>query len=334
MTEFTTISSWALVIAKTLKDYGADVNATFEQAELNPASLHDANARYPYRNMCRLWDLVIEVTGDQCFGLNTVKHFHPTSLHALGFAWLASRTLKEALERTERYSRIVTSAAEVTFKETTEGYIFRMDVSDASSSRTARADAGMATVFHLCRLSYGDEFVPIRTEMKHPAPNCYQRFTEFYGSRVLFDSKYNQFLFDKHHIEKNLPTANVELARTSESIVRDYLAKMDRDDIVMQVKTKLTSNLSSGAITEKKMADLLHMSPRSLQRKLEAQQQTYRNLLDQTRQELALQYIQDTRLSIGEMTYLLGFSEASNFTRAFKRWTGQSPREYRKATAA
>jgi AraC-like DNA-binding protein len=100
---------------------------------------------------------------------------------------------------------------------------------------------------------------------------------------------------------------------------------------VMQVKTKLVDHLPSGAITEKDIADLLNMSLRSLQRKLEEKGYTYKQLLEETRRELAEQYIRNSRLSLGEITYMLGFSELSNFSRAFKRWTGKSPQHYRRA---
>ena len=73
----------------------------------------------------------------------------------------------------------------------------------------------------------------------------------------------------------------------------------------------------------------LHVSLRSLQRKLKEEDTSYKDLLEETRRQLALQYLRDSRRSIGEITYLLGFSEPSNFTRAFKRWTGKSPVQYR-----
>lgn len=104
---------------------------------------------------------------------------------------------------------------------------------------------------------------------------------------------------------------------------------MDRSDIVMQVKAQLTDNLSSGNMTETHLAELLNMSQRSLQRRLEEKKQNYKALLEETRYELAVQYVNNSRLSFNEITYLLGFSEASNFSRAFKRWTGKSPRQYR-----
>lgn len=330
----TTISSWALIVAKTLDDYGVDSKTVFKTAGLNPSHLHDPNARYPFSGMTKLWELAVEVTADPCFGLSTVKHWHPTTLHAFGFAWLASHTLKEAFERTERYVRIVSSAATVSLLETTDGYEFKIDPAQHVGLKPAYAamDAAMATFLYMCRLSCGQDFAPLRLELQRPAPPCSEKFSHFFNTNILYNSAHNQFLFDKYNLEKNLPTANAELAQSNDKIVSDYLADMDRSDTVMQVKSKLTDNLSSGNMTEKRMAELLNMSPRSLQRKLEEKNQNYKTLLDETRHELAAQYLQNSRLSINEITYLLGFSEASNFSRAFKRWTGSSPKRYRNIT--
>jgi AraC-like DNA-binding protein len=99
----------------------------------------------------------------------------------------------------------------------------------------------------------------------------------------------------------------------------------------MQVKTKLIQELPSGNISEEIIAEDLYMSQRSLQRRLREEGTTYKELLNETRRDLAAQYIKASSVSINEITYLLGFSEPSNFSRAFKRWTGVSPSEYRQS---
>ena len=123
----TTLTSWASIIASTLDDYDVDSELLFEKAGLNISHLNDPNARYPFSAMTRLWNVSVEATDDPCFGLSTIKHWHPTIFHAFGYAWLASNTLKEALERTVRYIRIVNSAARATLTEKPEGYLFQLD---------------------------------------------------------------------------------------------------------------------------------------------------------------------------------------------------------------
>ncbi|MEE9265906.1 MAG: helix-turn-helix transcriptional regulator, partial [Gammaproteobacteria bacterium] len=103
----------------------------------------------------------------------------------------------------------------------------------------------------------------------------------------------------------------------------------DRSSAAMQVRARLTEQLSSGHATQNSVADALHMSLRTLQRRLNDEGTSYKGLLDETRRELAAHYMAETHRSINEITYLLGFSEPSNFSRAFRRWTGKSPSAYR-----
>jgi AraC-like DNA-binding protein len=126
-----------------------------------------------------------------------------------------------------------------------------------------------------------------------------------------------------------LSTAHPELARMNDQTVIDYLARFDRENITMQVRSKIIEQLPEGRPSQGDIAVKLNTSLRSLQRRLRDQDTSFKELLSNTQQELALSYIRDSSRSIGEITYLLGFSEPSNFTRAFKRWTGKSPGEYR-----
>ena len=218
--------------------------------------------------------------------------------------------------------------------ETTDGYeVNTVSIPREITPQPAHAaiDAGMALTLHLCRLSDHKDLLPLRMEVTRPQPACAEQYHQYFGANILFNSERNLLLFDRHTIEKQLPTANIDLALSCDKIIKDYLINMDKHDVVMQVKTKLIDNLPSGAITEKDIADLLHMSLRSLQRKLEEKGYTYKKLMEDTRRELAEQYIRNSRLSLGEITYMLGFSEPSNFSRAFKRWTGKSPQSYRRA---
>ncbi len=330
----TVLTANALIISRTLDGYGINSRDILIQAGMDPAKLFDSNARFPFLAMTRLWHLATEVTGDPCFGIKVIDYWHPSNLHALGFAWLASGTLKEAIQRAERYVRIVNSGSTLNMTETTEGYAivaFTVPADCTIQPANAGIDAGMALILHLCRISVHKDLMPIRLEVTRQPPDCLEKYYNYFGPNILFDSKQNMLLFDKHTIEKRLPTANIDLALSCDKIIKEYLAKMDKSDIVMQVKARLTDHLSAGTITEQQIADMLNLSLRTLQRKLEEKGYTYKTLLEETRKELATQYIHNSRLSISEITYMLGFSEPSNFSRAFKRWTGKSPQSYRSA---
>ncbi len=126
-----------------------------------------------------------------------------------------------------------------------------------------------------------------------------------------------------------LPAANAELARQHDAVVLKLLTKLKRGDVVTQAQSKLIELLPSGDCNKAKVAHALNMSARTLHNKLSAAGTGYQQLLDETRQALAEQYIRQLDLSVSEIAYLLGFSDCSNFSRAFHRWTGISPSEFR-----
>jgi len=180
-------------------------------------------------------------------------------------------------------------------------------------------------------MSYGDNFSPNRVLMKRESSDYEQQLVDYFGAPITFSSELTGFTFDAGQLEKKLSSANAELAHNNDKIIMEHLAKLDRADIVNQVKVALVDLLSSGAVNEDMIASELHVSKRSLQRKLSDLGTSYKRVLEETRSCLAVQYVENSALSITEISYLLGFSETSNFTRAFKRWTGKSPSELRAA---
>jgi len=328
-----TLSSVVLLITKALDAEGVDSKQVLIRAGLNPAHLYDSNARYSYPAVTHLWKMAAKVTGDPCFGFKAARYWHPTTLHALGYTWLASDTLGDALQRAARYVRIANSAMTAAFEETDRGYCFTMDLDkDWRGIQPAdeAIDASIALVLDMCRHCYGADLYPTLIEVSRPKiSQCAKRYEQLFNSPVHYSSNRTAIYFNKADITQRLPTANAELARTNEKIIVDYLARLDKSNITTQVKAKLLELLPSGHFTEDSIIQSLHLSQRTLQRKLKEEGTTFKELLDETRRELAKAYVNDTSLSFSEITYLLGFSEQSNFTRAFKRWQGQSPSAFR-----
>jgi AraC-like DNA-binding protein len=193
------------------------------------------------------------------------------------------------------------------------------------------SDALMAMIVRLCRLIRGAEINPLRVTLRRQTPSCTKAFSQVFRAPVEFSARRDRLVFDREELSQPLLTANTELARANDQIVIDYLAKFDRDRVTMRVRSMLLEQLATGSATQESIARGLNLSARSLQRKLHEEGTTYKQLVDDTRRELAAQYVKQSQLSINEITYMLGFSEPSNFTRAFKRWTGESPSEYRLA---
>jgi AraC-like DNA-binding protein len=327
------LASATLGVWRALEHEGYDADALFKQAGLDPEALPQPGARFASPAVKRLWPLVLETTGDPCFGLKVGQLWHPSSAHALGYAWLASDSLLEAFQRLERYYRVITTNREhVELVSEREGYRFVWDDSETRYEISdTEFDEGFAAVISLCRFSTGEPMSPMRIRMRRAPPPCEHEFAAFFRAPIEYSAGENSMLFDRRRIEAKLLSRNIQIAMECERTVQSYLAQLDRDDIAANIKVQLLIQLPSGTMTDERVAKALHLSVRTMQRRLHDEGTTFKQLLDDTRRELALQYVRDPAVSINEMTYLLGYSEPANFSRAFKRWTGQSPRAVRAA---
>jgi len=313
-----------------LEAHGYDSKEVFTQAGLEPAKLTDPDARYRDECVLRVWEFILNKINDPCIGLKVAEFFHPTTLHALGFAWLSSESLEAAFSRVVRYSKILSDQDSFFFSETERDFEFSIQINKNSLNFPDEDyDMAIAIAVKLCRLSLGKTYSPLLIEFQRPEPDCIVEFQEYFNTELQFNCPACVLHLDKNDVKKPLATANSELIRLNEKVMLDYLERNQRSDVVMQVRKKIIEHLPSGNITQDRVSKSLNMSERNLQRKLKEQGESYKKMLEETREELAAIYLDEKKYSINEITYLLGFSEPSNFTRAFKRWTGISPSQYR-----
>ena len=329
-TEYSTLGSVAVLIAQTLRGYDCDPAPLFRSAGIDLTAASNDGTRYPVKRMQQLWQLAVESTGDPCFGFVAGEQLQPAALHGLGFSWLASDTLRDALNRLIRFSRLISTAANIQLQDTGNRVELEiMPPTGVDHVVYATLDAALAGFLHMCRITAGNQINPALVTLKRPRPDCAGKIKSFFRCPVDYDADNYSLCFSQQLIDTPLSNANPELARINDQAVVDYLARFDRDSITMQVRSRIVERLHDGTPNQETIAESLHVSLRSLQRMLNKEETNYKTLLESTRQELALHYIRETHRSLGEITYLLGFSEPSNFTRAFKRWTGKTPAGYR-----
>jgi len=131
-------------------------------------------------------------------------------------------------------------------------------------------------------------------------------------------------------VDKILPSGNKDLAEFSDQAMTQYLSGKGSDSLVSKVVKIIVEHLPSGNATIDNVASELFFSTRKLQRLLQEEGTSFITLLNETRKDIAQQYVRDKTMDLTEISFLLGFSEQSTFSRSFKRWTGKSPSSYRK----
>ena len=326
--EPTTIVSAAIAMARALEARGQDSRAIFTRAGFDPNGLNDPNARCSVLSMRRVWALAIDATKDETFGLDVADQVHPSSFHALGFAWLASRSLADAFRRLERYHHIISTGAQVRLDTTRTAYQLSIDSFTTPPVPRWAIDAFMASIVALCRIVHGPGFAPIRVQLRREEPPGSQRYTDFFRCPVVFGTPRVMLEVDRATAEQALPSANKELAKANDEVAMQYMQRLDHSKFAGRVRSALVEQLPAGEPSQETVAKMLDTSVRTLQRRLNDEQTSYKEILDDTRRHLALRYVKQKRFPIGEIAYLLGFSDPSNFSRAFKRWTGRAPTSY------
>jgi len=327
---YSMMGSVAALVAQTLRTYDCDPEPLFREAGLDMSLLSNPDTRYPGNRVQQLWQLAVDASGDPCFGFVAGEQVQPVVLHGLGFAWLASDTLRDALTRLVRYSRLISTAANMHLQDTDNSLdLVILRPKGVKFVAPAFQDAGMSGFLRMCRLTAGDEIDPVHVSLMSTRPSCARKLEAYFRAPIEYDASTNILSFNKQLVDTPLTNSNPGLARINDQAVVDYLARFDRDSLTMQVRSRIIERLHDGTPNQQTIAHSLNVSLRSLQRKLSKEETNFKSLLESTRRELALLYIRETHRSLGEITYLLGFSEPSNFTRAFKRWTGISPIEYR-----
>ena len=325
----TTHSGIAQIMHRTICSYELNADELFQQVGLVSPDTLTSQDRVLAIAMQKLWRLAVEKTGDQAFGICFAQHTHPMALHGLGFSWMASDTLLDAFQRLVRYYRLITTAGEIILDEIPEGYrVWHKLPAPKGVAAPASLDAGMALFVQLCRIVKGTEFSPSAVYLQREKPAETSAFDSFFACPVYYDQDENQLVFKSDVFTAKLPGANPQLARANDQVVIDYLREFDKQDIVSQIRASIIEYLPSGTPSQEDVANSVHMSTRSMQRKLNEKGTSFKTIVETIRKELAETYLKEGARSIGEVTYLLGFSEPSNFSRSFKKWTGMTPIDY------
>lgn len=326
-----TLASWAGAIAKTLEQRGVDSQAVFVSAGLDIDKIRDSNARFSGMEMARLWRACTEASADPAFGLGVYQNRSSTTFHGVGMALEASSTLRELIDRLIKFSRLISTVAEIKLRQRgdkhwlLEWYIepsLRPHIADEALDGFLASGVSYLAAEDLIEVHF------IRPEPADPSPwhECFHR------APIHFSSTMDALVLAQTAIDKPLQEANPALAQAGESVAMDYLQKMERQDILLQVSAEISKRLALGEPKQQEIASVLNLSVRQLQRKLTAKGTRFSQILQELRHQLAKENLRDSSLSILEISLNLGFSDASNFSSAFKRWQGVSPKDYRQAS--
>lgn len=334
LNEPTTLASFANLIGETLKeDYGVDPLPLYKDSHIDTRELVRPGARVSFKRMDRLWELAIEASGDRWFGFATGARTEPAHFYVLGYAWLASATMRDGLERLVRYGKVLSPAlSRVSIRDDGNTIAFIHDFPDPDMLRRRISDeCGFAAFFKLCDVVSREPIRPVSVDLVFPDDEAASKYAELFGCPISYGNQREIFYYSAEELAKPLPGYIPDVVDATARIARDYVTSFDQSAVATDVRRLLIQMLPAGKADQGTVASRLHRSRSTLQRQLLSEGTNYRDILEDTRKDLAEKYLRGGDYSQAEIAYIVGFSDQSNFARAFKRWTGMSPGQYKKA---
>jgi AraC-like DNA-binding protein len=326
------------VVRRLIEMHGLDAAGLAHEAGFDLAAVREPAERIDTDRLDAVLRLAIPLIDDPSFGLQAARCWHPANLGVLGHAWLTCSTLRSGLSRMARYFRLIGERGAIEIEDTAEGVEVRFWAKRGNPATVAVAavivDMAMAVLLDMCRMNAGAALRPLTARLRRGIPAHPEAYRRFFGCAVRFGAEENAFVLSTEEADQLLPSANRQLAAVFDRMLAEELARLDRHDVVARCRAAVLEQLASGETSTPNTAQRLHMSARTLQRKLAAARTTYEQLVDDARKDLALRYMADPQRSITDITFSLGFSQPSAFTRAFRRWTGASPTDFRTRAAA
>ena len=278
----------------------------------------------------------LQLSSDPALGLALGINRPIATLDSLGFAMLSSETLREAIQMGCGYQKISGrfSGRLVLLSMRTEGdeAVLEIEVKQAPDDLVLFAVEDMlGSIISSTRWVTG-QAMPLREiRCGFPCPAHGEAYRQYFPCPVVFDTSSTQVRFDAAFLDKRLPMASSHAARIYRAQCEKLInASTDSDDEwIHKIRTQMLL-FSNHTITQEECASRLAVSPRTLRRRLESRGMSYQGVVDDIRAGLARSYLESSKLSVEAIAERLGFNEPTSFSRAFRRWTGMSPREFRK----
>ncbi|GEM_PF-2288248 len=357
--EPSSLSGWVLAVMRTISAAGVDPAPLMRDAGIDASVLVDPEARVPVEKMSQLWLKAEQISGDETLGLRVPQHVDTSTLFDFNALIQAAPSVAEGWHLFERYMPVLStglnirletldssleqaddtdealSAAQAQANEqesdtpATYEYAIVMEAARPIKTITLAGDATVATLIGNLRsssLNLDISHVELaRSEPKDPA-----EFERILGASV----SYNQPRLCIHFtstVPLNQPqkSANPLLEQAMQSVLENYLERMQGDNFAEQVRREIIRVMAGQEPSLESIASRLHMSSRTLQRRLVSDGCSYRDLVNEVRQGMALRLVRDTQANFTDIAYQLGFRDASNFSRVFRRWFGATPSKFR-----
>jgi AraC-type DNA-binding domain-containing proteins len=329
MAELTIAASGVRALFDVAVSRGASRTALAERSGIKLADLEDPDNRIAFSKYVALMRAGQEMCNDPALALHFGEEIDPAEMsftHQIG-----ARSMAEGMATMNRYARLT---VEVGDEDTDRfsvvrsgGHLWLADNRRNANAFPELTESGFARIVTTMRRAIGDKPFIKAVHFTHQAPDYRAEYDRIFGVPVFFDSDKNAFLLEDGAMNFKPPVVSKYVTQLLTAHADELLEKLESSKSVRdRVERLLVSSLEKGDVTMEAIARNLGLSRQTLFRRLKAENVTFEKILDDLRHRLALHYLDGDKKSVSQTAYLVGFSDPAAFSRAFKRWTGSSPR--------
>lgn len=286
-----------------------------------------STTRISLEDTLSIWRSIEQLSGDPLFGFHMGLSLKPTHFQLVAFTMLSSPTLGEAIEKVLKYQRLISDGGDFSLVKLNDHETELVYRPTADNFSYHQIDAVLVIVLSFARWLLGREISPEAVLFNHGKEAGLSEYQDYFACRIEFNQPQNSIIFPASLLQERLSGYDPQLATMHQNMADVQLQHLAKPEIIMRLQQQLA--LSSEPVNRDRLAEKMGMSGRSLQRKLQAHGSNFQQVYDEFRHEKSLLLLQDLSLSLVEVSDQLGFSESSTFYRAFKRWQGITPGEYR-----
>ncbi|WP_410210430.1 AraC family transcriptional regulator [Aquirhabdus sp.] len=315
---------------EAMRRIGVDTTEIYRRIGIDPEKLLQPGVRIPHQAQVRFWAVVESVTGDAEIGLHLCPFVSPFAGEIMNHLFISSRTIRDGVRRATKYLRLISDHMDVHLvtNEPDQQASLIATLGDTSTPRHTEIMFfyGMLQAFNLATAG---KFKPERLELRAIALDNRQEFESIFGCPVDFGASATRIYFDRAMLDLPLLHADPDLANAQEAVVHRHMRRLAHLDTVDAVRTIMVSELESGLCSPSWIASQLKRSPRGLRAELLDAGTSFNQILDDVRRSVAKQLLAQTEEPIAYIAHLTGFANPNAFFRAFKRWNGSTPMQYR-----
>lgn len=316
-----------------LEELGVSVSAVLRRAGLAQSCVKEPRVLLKTEEMFAFWRAIGEVSTNPSIGLQLGTETRIERFHPIGIAALSSENFGAAIDRMAQYKQLCCPEEIIQERDDDEWSIrFRWLLAD--DEPPILIEGAFAWVLSTGRVGTGSRFTPLRLEFIEERKHV-KSIERHFGCPVVCGAPRNAIVFRAEDAERPFVTRNAELLGLLAPQFDQELKQVnDGEDFVDRVRIAIQEKLTGRRPTIEDIADALHMSSRTLQRRLQEEDSSFQKVLEEARHRLARQYLNNSVLELNEAAYLLGFNDANSFVRAFRVWEGVPPARWREMQRA